>query len=781
MLGVLLALGACNGTPIESTHDTGPASVPSTPTTPTPPVTPTIDLALSASTYSASQGAGSVTVTVLRSGTGTAAASVNFATTDGTAVSGADYTSASGTLQWAENDATDKSVSVSINPAAFSGQKTFTIALSDPSSGAQVDSPSSATVTISGTASASVGTLELADASYTVSQAAKSVTVTVNRTDGAVGATSVAYGTSNGSATAGQDYTSTSGTLQWADGDSAAKTFKVNVSNATPFMGQRVFNVALSNPTAGAMVGTPAAAPVTINGDASPPVGSFQLGNSGYSIAQNGGSLQVTVQRVGGSNGAATVAYATSSGTAVSGQDFTAASGTLSWADGDQSTKAFSVAISNANPFSGNKTFTVALSNPSAGASVGNPGSATVVIAGDAAPPIGSLQLSAGSYSIGQAGGGLTVTVTRAGGSNGAVGVSYSTASGSAVAGTDFTATSGTLSWADGDTSSKSFAVPISNATPFTGTRSFTVKLTNASGGAALGSPSSATASITGDAVVVTPGSLQLSSSGYSVGQAAGTVKVTVNRTGGSGGAVSVGYATANGSASSGSDYTATSGTLNWANGDSASKSFTVPISNATPFSGTKSFSVTLSGPTGNATLSSPSSATVTITGSGVTNPPPPNAFWIYYNGVFNWGGDYSYVATINYNDTAGGPLSGPHDIAVTLTGAYGAWQPYAGGTVPLWNFNDSGYTYLTFAFKPTVNNQQAQIYFMKVGDIPVGIDIDPFNGQYGPAPKAGVWATYKIPLKDLGVFNTSVYKFAIQDQTGLGHNTFYLDNVGFE
>jgi hypothetical protein len=30
-------------------------------------------------------------------------------------------------------------------------------------------------------------------------------------------------------------------------------------------------------------------------------------------------------------------------------------------------------------------------------------------------------------------------------------------------------------------------------------------------------------------------------------------------------------------------------------------------------------------------------------------------------------------------------------------------------------------------------------------------------------------------------VFNTSVYKFAIQDQTGLGHNTFYLDNVGFE
>jgi hypothetical protein len=82
---------------------------------------------------------------------------------------------------------------------------------------------------------------------------------------------------------------------------------------------------------------------------------------------------------------------------------------------------------------------------------------------------------------------------------------------------------------------------------------------------------------------------------------------------------------------------------------------------------------------------------------------------------------------------------------------------------------------------KPTVANQAAQVYFVKVGDIPVGVVVNPFNGKYGPAPQAGVWGTYKIPLSDLGVQGTSVYKFAIQDQTGASRNTFYLDNIGFQ
>jgi hypothetical protein len=178
---------------------------------------------------------------------------------------------------------------------------------------------------------------------------------------------------------------------------------------------------------------------------------------------------------------------------------------------------------------------------------------------------------------------------------------------------------------------------------------------------------------------------------------------------------------------------------------------------------------------------------TITVAAASGTTPPPPppptptptptpvaGTSWVYYNGVFDWPGDYSFVATANYADTSGAPLSGPHDIKVTVTSPWGGWLPYAKN----WNFNSSGYTKLTFALKPTIANQKWDIYFVKVGDIPVGISVDPT--KYGPAPVVGKWATYTIPLADLGVLGTSIYKFCIHDQTGLSNISWYVDNVGF-
>jgi hypothetical protein len=56
---------------------------------------------------------------------------------------------------------------------------------------------------------------------------------------------------------------------------------------------------------------------------------------------------------------------------------------------------------------------------------------------------------------------------------------------------------------------------------------------------------------------------------------------------------------------------------------------------------------------------------------------------------------------------------------------------------------------------------------------------VDP--SKYGPAPVVGKWATYTVPLSDLGVLGTMIYKFCIQDQTGLSNVAWYVDNVGFE
>jgi hypothetical protein len=149
-------------------------------------------------------------------------------------------------------------------------------------------------------------------------------------------------------------------------------------------------------------------------------------------------------------------------------------------------------------------------------------------------------------------------------------------------------------------------------------------------------------------------------------------------------------------------------------------------------------------------------------------------AAWVYHGGSFYWSGDYSSNAVPYYTDKTGEPAAGGRDIKVVLLGKWGLFQPYARN----WDFDTKPYAYLTFSIKPTRPDQTLQLYFMQVGDKPVGVVTNPL--KYGPPPEIGAWTTYKIPLEDLGVAGIHVYKFAIQDQTGSADNTFYLNDIGF-
>jgi hypothetical protein len=95
------------------------------------------------------------------------------------------------------------------------------------------------------------------------------------------------------------------------------------------------------------------------------------------------------------------------------------------------------------------------------------------------------------------------------------------------------------------------------------------------------------------------------------VNEANGTVTITVILSAAQGQAVTVNYATSDGSATAGSDYTTRSGTLTFIPGQT-SRTFTVPIINDTNTELNETFTVTLSTPT-NASLGTPNPATVTI------------------------------------------------------------------------------------------------------------------------------------------------------------------------
>jgi len=205
------------------------------------------------------------------------------------------------------------------------------------------------------------------------------------------------------------------------------------------------------------------------------------------------------------------------------------------------------------------------------------------------------------------------IAVNRRGGASGAASVLCTTVNGTAVAGKDFTALNRVVTWANGDAADKWCNVTISNATPFTGQKSFYVKLSDPTG-APLGI-SSAKVTIYGDKG---GGLVSLSAATYTAAQNAGSLKVTVNRTGGSSGGAAVTYATANSTAIAGTNYTSEHGTLSWGNGDASPKSFVIPISNAAPFTGTKKLAVAIAGAEG-ASLGTTTSAIVSINGDATT------------------------------------------------------------------------------------------------------------------------------------------------------------------
>lgn len=109
-----------------------------------------------------------------------------------------------------------------------------------------------------------------------------------------------------------------------------------------------------------------------------------------------------------------------------------------------------------------------------------------------------------------------------------------------------------------------------------------------------------------------TPGTIQFAESSFDAVEGRLILNILVPRSGGSSGGASVDYATADGTALAGSDYTASNGTLTWPDGVSGNQTISIPITddNAAEFS--ESFTVTLSNVSG-ATLGANSSATVKI------------------------------------------------------------------------------------------------------------------------------------------------------------------------
>ena len=102
------------------------------------------------------------------------------------------------------------------------------------------------------------------------------------------------------------------------------------------------------------------------------PSGSLQFALAEVSVAEDSGDFTVVVQRLGGTQNAVSVAYATADQEAVAGSDYLAASGSLNWPAGDGSDRTIvlqPIADSVVEP---DESFQVNLSTPTGGAQLGS-------------------------------------------------------------------------------------------------------------------------------------------------------------------------------------------------------------------------------------------------------------------------------------------------------------------------------------------------------------------------------------------------------------------------
>lgn len=352
--------------------------------------------------------------------------------------------------------------------------------------------------------------------------------------------------------------------------------------------------------------------------------GYVRFDSNGYNVDKNiaVGNLSIAIVRIGGNQGAGTVEYTMTGGTAEAGKDYTLTKGTLTFGSKETSKK-ITIPIINNTSVSGTRTVNLVLKNPTGVLKIGDPTSVTVNINDPNAPSSSGtassssaqtsavVSLSATAYAVNENAGTISINAVRSGVLSTPVSVSYATNAGSAYAGSDFSPVSGTLSFAANETV-KNFTVSISDNNAIEGSRSFTAVLSNPTDGATLGVNSAPVTINDNESVQYTnSGSVKFSLSTYTVSESSGKAVITVTHVGGMK-PFAVNYTVNNGSALSGSDFTTTSGTLNFAQGE-VSKVFEIPIMNDGVTEEEETAFMSLSAPTQGVTLGDPSTATLRI------------------------------------------------------------------------------------------------------------------------------------------------------------------------
>jgi len=596
---------------------------------------------------------------------GTGNVSVQFTTSPGSAVPGVNYSSVVTNVIFPPGEVLQQVFVPIIDDLVITTNKTVNLALASPSSPAGLGDQTNAVLTIVNTDSS----ISFSTANF---QVAKNIptglaTITINRFGGTSGTSTVGFATTtNGTAIVGTDYTPTNSRVIFNPGD-LFKTVQIAITNNNLPEGDRTVTMVLSN-ILNATIASPSNAVLTIKDTTFSP-GQLSFGATNYFANEGDGTANITVIRTGGSSGSVSVFYYTTPITATPGLNYISVSNNLTFSDG-QTNRSFTIPLIDNSLSQGQVSLGVSLlTNASSGATLAYPSNALLFIADNDS----GFAFENATNTVPETTAQASINVIRIGPTNSSMAVDYATHNGTAIAGTNYLATSGTLTFGPGQIL-KSIAIPLINDPQVTGDVLFTVALSAnvANPGVQLAYPSTNTVVIQ-DA----DAGLSFTNSSMIVRRDAGSALITVvcsnpgiepviNNSNTI--PLSVQYATTDGSAIAGVDYISTSGTLVFTNGN-GTNTFNVPIINNESVVGARSFSLRLFNPTAPGRLVAPSNEVVTIIDGTAGFKFSKSAYSVNKTdggaiiNVFRTGLTDS-VATIDFIATNGSAIDGIHYFA---------------------------------------------------------------------------------------------------------------------
>ncbi|NCR66249.1 MAG: hypothetical protein GPJ34_06510, partial [Microcystis aeruginosa LL11-07] len=222
------------------------------------------------------------------------------------------------------------------------------------------------------------GTSTISIADTTINESENQATVTVKLTGISQQTFTVDYNTNDGTAKAGEDYTTVSGKLTFNAGESV-KTITVLINNDTAYEGNETFTLNLSNPTGGAVLGTSTATITIIDNDVPKP-GTLAFSNTQFSVKEDGTPVNVvTINRTNGSDGQVSATINLNNNTATTPNDYNNNPITVTFANGETQ-KTVTIPIVDDLQFEGNETLNLSLTNATGGAIIGTQDKATLTI-----------------------------------------------------------------------------------------------------------------------------------------------------------------------------------------------------------------------------------------------------------------------------------------------------------------------------------------------------------------------------------------------------------------